>query len=93
MAGDRGEVVSKETTMAFIIDDILFSPIKFTIWLAEKLRETAYREMTDESRLHEALLQLQMRHEMGEIDEKTYEQEETRIMDELEAIRKMKKDA
>ena len=79
--------------MAFIIDDILFSPIKLTIWLAEKLRETAYREMTDESRLHEALLQLQMRHEMGEIDEKTYEQEETRIMEELEAIRKMKEDA
>ena len=42
--------------MAFILDDILFSPLKLTIWLGEKLRDAAYNEMTDESKIHEGLL-------------------------------------
>jgi len=76
--------------MAFILDDILFSPIKLTIWLGEKLRDAAYQEMTDESKVHEALLQLQMRFEMEEISEDEYEKEETRLMEQLEMIRKLK---
>jgi len=98
MVGDSGQwiVVSERTTvngeriMAFIIDDILFSPLKFTIWLGQKLREAAYQEMTDESKIHEGLLQLQMRHEMEEISEEAYEKEETMLMERLEAIREMK---
>ena len=78
--------------MAFILDDILFSPIKLTIWLGEKLRDAAYQEMTDESKVHEALLQLQMRFEMEEISEDEYEKEETRLMEQLERIRKMKEE-
>ena len=78
--------------MAFIIDDILFSPLKFTIWLGNKLSEAAYQEMTDESKVHEGLLHLQMRYEMEEISEEEYEKEENRLMEELETIRKMKED-
>lgn len=76
--------------MAFIIDDILFSPLKFTIWLGKKLREVAIQEMTDESRVHEELLQLQMRYEMGEISDEEYEEGEARLMERLESIRQMK---
>jgi hypothetical protein len=78
--------------MAFILDDILLSPIKFTIWLGEKLRDAAYEEMTDESKIHEELLQLQMRFEMGEIGEQEFEQEEGRLMERLEMITKLKKE-
>ncbi|MDA3834836.1 MAG: gas vesicle protein GvpG [Spirochaetales bacterium] len=78
--------------MAFIIDDILLSPLKFTVWIAEKLKENAYNEMTDESKVHEDLLALQMRYEMEEIDDETYEKEETKLMDRLEAIREMKEE-
>jgi uncharacterized membrane protein len=78
--------------MAFIIDDILLSPLRFTLWIAEKLKENAYNEMTDESKVHEELLQLQMRHEIGEISEEEYEKKETRLMERLEAIRKMKEE-
>ncbi len=78
--------------MSFIIDDILFSPLKFTIWLGNKLSEAAYQEMTDESKVHEGLLHLQMRYEMEEISEEEYEKEENRLMEELETIRKMKED-
>ena len=78
--------------MAFIIDDILLSPLKLTIWLGKKLRESAYEEMTDESKIHEELLQLQMRYEMEEIDDEKYETEETKLMERLESIRKMKEE-
>ncbi len=78
--------------MAFIIDDILFAPLKFTIWLGSKLREAAIQEMTDESRVHEELLQLQMRYEMGEIGEEDYEKEETRLMERIETIRAIKEE-
>ena len=79
--------------MAFIIDDILFSPVKLTVWLGNKLRESAYQEMTDEGKIHEELLQLQMRYEMEEISEETYEKEEARLMERLDAIREMKEEA
>jgi uncharacterized membrane protein len=78
--------------VAFIIDDILFSPIKLTVWLGEKLRDAAYQEMTDESKVHEALLQLQMRFEMDEISEEEYEKQENKLMEQLEMIRKMKEE-
>jgi len=78
--------------MAFIIDDILFSPLKFTIWLGQKLRDAAYQELTDESKIHEGLLQLQMRYEMEEIGQEEYEKQEGRLMEQLEVIRKMKEE-
>jgi hypothetical protein len=76
--------------MALIVDDILLSPIKFTIWLGEKLREAAYQEVTDESKIHEGLLHLQMQYEMEEISQEEYEKQESRLMEQLEAIRKMR---
>ena len=78
--------------MAFIIDDILFSPLKFTIWLGQKLRDAAYQELTDESKIHEGLLQLQMRYEMEEISQEEYEKQEAKLMERLEVIRKMKEE-
>ena len=104
--GNRGAVVEGRKTedgrrktddgrrrvMAFILDDILFSPLKLTIWLGEKLRDAAYNEMTDESKIHEGLLHLQMRFEMEEISEEEFEKQETRLMEQLEMIRKMKEE-
>ena len=78
--------------MAIIIDSILLSPIKLTVWLAEKLKETAYNEMTDDSKIHEELLELQMRFEMEEITEEEFEHQEQELLDRLENIRKLKDD-
>jgi len=78
--------------MAFIIDDILFSPIKLTVWVGQKLREVALQEMTDDSRVHEELLHLQMRYEMEEISEEEYEKQENKLMERLESIRQMKEE-
>ncbi|MBU1344131.1 MAG: gas vesicle protein GvpG [Proteobacteria bacterium] len=77
--------------MAFIIDDIALSPIKLTIWLAKKLKESAFNEMTDDSKVLEELLMLQMKLEMEEITEDDYTQKETLLMERLEEIRNLKK--
>jgi len=76
--------------MAFIIDDILFFPLKFTVWMGRKLAHVAYEELTDVSMIHEDLLQLQMRFEMEEIGEEEFEKEEAALMERLTHIRKIK---
>jgi len=48
--------------------------------------------LTDESKIHEGLLQLQMRYEMEEISQEEYEKQEGRLMEQLEVIRKMKEE-
>ncbi len=77
--------------MAFILDDLALSPIKLTIWLAKKLKESAYNEMTDDSKVMEELLMLQMKLEMEEISEEDYTKKETLLMERLEEIRNIKK--
>jgi len=75
------------------ITDILFPfliPVKGMIWIASKLKSTAEEELTDESRIQEQLLELQMRFEMDEITEEEYDRREAKLMEELEAIRKYK---
>ena len=78
--------------MAFILDDIMLSPLKLTVWLGKKFTETVNTELTDESKVYEELLNLQMRYEVGEIGEEAYENQETRLMERLASIRKMKED-
>lgn len=67
--------------MAFLIDDMV-------IWLAQKLKEAAEAEMLDESAVRESLLNLQMRLEMGEIDEEYYMKKEDALLKRLEEIRR-----
>lgn len=76
--------------MAFFIDDLLFAPVKLVSWLGEKVDEAAHREMTDESRVREKLVEVQILYELGELTEDEYIREEIGLMEELEMIRKLK---
>lgn len=67
----------------FIIDD-------FLIWTAETLRDIAYKEITDESKLKEELLKLRTLYELDEISEEEYQKKEDEILRRLEAIREEK---
>lgn len=78
--------------MAFILDTILLSPIKMTVWVAKKLRESALNEMTDESKIHEELLHLQMQFEMDEMDEAEFDRLEDELMERLDRARTLKKE-
>jgi len=65
-----------------------FLPVKGVVWIGRKFKETADAEMTDKSKLHEELLNLQMRFEMGEVSEEEYAKQEANLLERLEAIRK-----
>lgn len=67
----------------FLIDD-------FLIWLAEKVQEIAEREVTDESKLKEELLNVRTLYETDQISEEEYTKREDEILKRLEIIRKEK---
>ena len=76
--------------------DLLFPlpmlPIKGVIFISKKLRNTAKEEQTDKAGIQEAMLELQMRYEIGEIDDEEYDQQEAQLMDKLEDIRKIEEE-
>lgn len=76
--------------MAFLLDDILFSPVHGVVWLAEQIKEAAEAEKFDESKIRESLLALQMKLELEEITEEEYQERETELMERMEEIAKQK---
>ncbi len=76
--------------MAFLLDDILFSPVHGVVWLAEKIKEAAEAEKFDESKIRESLLDLQMKLELEEITEEEYQERETELMERMDEIAKQK---
>jgi len=79
-----------------LLTDILTFPIlgapRMVHWVAQKLAETAEQDEVDEGKLQGDLLELQMRYELGEIDDDEYGREETAILDRLSAIRRAKEE-
>lgn len=73
-----------------LIDDILLSPLKGVIWLSKKINEIVKRELSDEGRIKEKLMELQLRFEMDEITEDEYNIKEKELLARLDAIRKTK---
>jgi len=87
------EKKGKPTEMNFGLLDLVFPliiPLKGLFFIADRLKETAESEITDESRVYEELLELQMKFEIEEITDEEYERRETELMQRLEAIRKYK---
>jgi len=79
-----------------LLVDILTAPVlgvpRMVHWVAKKLAEAAEQEQMDEGKLQGNLLELQMRYELGEIDDDEYAREETAILDQLSAIRRAKEE-
>lgn len=78
--------------MAFILDDILLAPVTFPTWISRKIGEAAHKEMTDTSAIREELLELQMRLELGEMDEEEYDRRESKLLERLERARKLEEE-
>jgi len=76
----------------FLIDDILLAPLKGVIWIGEKLDEIAEKEFSDEGRIKEKLMELQLKFEMDEISEEEYNRQEKELLERLDAIRKAKEE-
>jgi len=74
--------------MAFLVDDILLSPVKGMIWIAKKVRDMAVEEIEDTpEKLKRELLDLQMALETEQITEKDYEKQEKNILERLEGLK------
>jgi len=76
----------------FLIDDILLAPLKSVIWLGKKINEVVEREVSDEGRIKERLMELQLRFELDEITEDEYNKQEKELLARLDEIRRAKEE-
>lgn len=76
----------------FLIDDILLAPLKGVIWIGEKLNELVEKEFSDEGRIKEKLMELQLRFELDQISEEEYNRQEKELLERLDVIRKTKEE-
>jgi len=76
----------------FLIDDILLAPLKSVIWLGKKINEVVEREVSDEGRIKERLMELQLRFELDEITEDEYNMQESELLARLDEIRRAKEE-
>jgi ABC-type Zn2+ transport system substrate-binding protein/surface adhesin len=73
-----------------LIDDLFLAPVKLVVWLGNKINDVVEKELSDEGKIKEQLMQLQMSFEMDEISEEEYNRQEKELLARLEAIRKAK---
>ena len=72
------------------IDDILLAPVKGIIALGKKIDEMVQKEISDEGRIKERLMELQLKFEMDEISIEEYDRRETELLEMIERIQKEK---
>lgn len=75
----------------FIIDDLLWLPVKGMMTLCKKINDLAKAELNDESKLKEQLLRFQTMFELDQISEEEYQAREDELMVRLNEIRERKK--
>lgn len=73
-----------------LIDDILLAPLKGIIFLGKKIDEIVQREISDEGRIKERLMELQLKFEMDEISMEEYDRRESELLDMIERIQRQK---
>jgi hypothetical protein len=79
-----------------ILKHLLFWPVTGPAFLTrfslEKVQGVVEEQLTDDTRVKEALLDLQLRLELGEIDDDEYVREEARLMEELREVRRWREE-
>jgi hypothetical protein len=65
-------------------------PVDAALWTARKLAERAEEVYYDDTPIRAALLELEMKLDLGEIDEEAFEQEETQLLQRLKEVREYK---
>jgi hypothetical protein len=65
-------------------------PVEAALWTARKLAERAEEVFYDDGPVRAALMELEMKLDLGEIDEETFEAEETQLLARLKEIREYK---
>jgi hypothetical protein len=77
--------------MGFFLDLLAWPvtlPIKGTVWIANKVAEQAEKELYSEDAVRGKLLELELRYDLGEIDEDEYVAAEEALLERLRTIRR-----
>ncbi len=72
--------------MAFLLDDILFAPVKGLCSIAEKLHDMAMEELLNEEGVRQELREIYLLLEKGEISEEAFEKREGELIERMEEI-------
>lgn len=75
----------------FLLDDLLMAPVKGVIWIGEKIKEVADRELYDVEAIKKGLEELQELHEAGQLKEDEFAQAEERLLKRLQVAQDLKK--
>jgi hypothetical protein len=73
--------------LANILTFPVSGPLNTVLWLAETLLEQAENELYSPEQIRRALTELELRLDMGEIDETTYEAAEEQLLERLRIAR------
>jgi hypothetical protein len=74
----------------FLLDDILLSPVKGLVAICRKVEEAAQQDFENQEKgVMSALSELHRRLEAGQIDEKDFDLEEARLLDQFETLSKV----
>lgn len=77
--------------MAFLLDDVLLSPVKLVHFIAKAASEEAMKELLDEDGVRKKLRELYGLLESGKISETEFERQEKNLVDRLEQIEAYKR--
>ena len=74
----------------FLLDDILLAPMKGLAAVCRKVEEAARQDLENQGKgAMSALGELHRRLETGQIDEKDFDLEETRLLEKIEGLAKI----
>lgn len=70
-----------------LLAKLLTAPISGPWWVMERVVAEAERQLYDEDVIRARLADLEMRHEMGQLDDESFEQAEDELIERLRAAR------
>lgn len=70
----------------FIIDDILLLPLQPVLMVADKIDELVRKELYDEDRIKENLMQLQLKLDIDQISQEEYARQEEELLARLNQV-------
>jgi hypothetical protein len=62
-------------------------PFEGALWVAQQIADAAEQELYDEKRIRAALLDLELRHDLGEINTAAFEAAEEELLERLQIAR------
>jgi len=77
--------------MAFLLDDIFLSPVKFLHFIAKSVHEEATKKLLDEDGVRKELRELYRLLESDKISEAEFDRREKNLIDRLEQIEAYKR--